>query len=697
MTAVELAPDLQDGFIELRGLATRGIVVPPERIHALIAKMASPLYVAATANDVGALARQSEETLKALLTALQQESAAGAGVSAAEIAAIRQISKAVGGLAARTARTGQENLPANLPPLVFEVSDLIDHFLNGSTLTGIQRVQLHLVEAVIASDPEALICSLAWDRWVQIPAGLFQILGRLSRGGARSPMPDWQATAKHLRLLLETASRMRFPRGAVLINLGTSWGAGYMLNVRNAKREFGIRYAPIVHDTIPVLYPEYCVKGTVQSYVGWLADGFEHADLFLVNSNNTRDDLVRVATQRGVTLNPDDVVVTPLDADLRNPVASDDPLPDALAELPFVLFVSTIEPRKNHLALLDAWEQLTAEIGIDATPFLVCVGAPGWKNKAIFKRVESSEDLTRRVIFLEGVTDPALAALYRRCLFTVYPSFYEGWGLPITESLCHGKTPLLSRVASHPEAGGDFADYFEIGSQAGLTAALRRLITDHDYRRGKDRAIAAGFRARTWSDISAQILNAAARFPVTDATSMPPPLTPPAAVRGTYYSLGTNRAARVDPDMISGEVFRLGHGWTKPQDWGCWTKPAGATLSMRAAPGRTQGYFRLRGPDHRPTVVRVEAAAARTELTLQPGQLKWVGLTFDAPADGRLVIHLRDISPLAFRKLYGDPWSDTTFGVAGFYLCNADDIESRLAFLEHGDWDAPDLADGRDD
>ena len=79
-------------------------------------------------------------------------------------------------------------------------------------------------------------------------------------------------------------------------------------------------------------------------------------------------------------------------------------------------------------------------------------------------------------MFLEGTSDPDLAALYRRCLFTVYPSLYEGWGLPVTESLCYGKTPLLSRVASLPEAGGEFADYFEIGSKVGLAAALKRLV-----------------------------------------------------------------------------------------------------------------------------------------------------------------------------------------------------------------------------
>ncbi|MEI9931042.1 MAG: glycosyltransferase [Rhizomicrobium sp.] len=138
----------------------------------------------------------------------------------------------------------------------------------------------------------------------------------------------------------------------------------------------------------------------------------------------------------------------------------------------FVLFVSTIEPRKNHAFVFTAWLKLLRRHGAKNCPKLVCVGQQGWLNSEAYARLDASEDLKRQVVILSNVSDVMLSKLYEACICTLYPSLYEGWGLPVTESLCFGKVPIVSHVASLPEAGGLFAEYFEMHSERSFWSRL---------------------------------------------------------------------------------------------------------------------------------------------------------------------------------------------------------------------------------
>ncbi|MHA4875417.1 glycosyltransferase, partial [Enterococcus faecium] len=84
-------------------------------------------------------------------------------------------------------------------------------------------------------------------------------------------------------------------------------------------------------------------------------------------------------------------------------------------------------------------------------PDLVCVGGRGWLNDHVYAALDRDPELAEKVRIISGLTDSHLALLYSTCLFTVYLSTYEGWGLPVTESLCYGKVPLLSDTSSLPE------------------------------------------------------------------------------------------------------------------------------------------------------------------------------------------------------------------------------------------------------
>ena len=150
--------------------------------------------------------------------------------------------------------------------MVFDLSDVIDHFRSVRLPTGIQRVQIEIVEHAIrkASFDFSIACfTKEANYWIEIPRGLFATLAFLSAGDFADT--EWKALARRLETAIATAATFVFPSGGILLNLGSSWWLqNYFLGVRHAKARFGIQYVPFIHDLIPMAMPELCVAITLR-------------------------------------------------------------------------------------------------------------------------------------------------------------------------------------------------------------------------------------------------------------------------------------------------------------------------------------------------------------------------------------------------------------------------------------------------
>ena len=595
---------------------------------------------------------------------------------------------------------GQDTAPdATLAPVIFDVTDLFHYYLHARVPTGIQRVQINMISALLgqAEPGIAVVCFSGYtDTWISVPPALFLRLAEMALAGGPPEEAAWLNARVELQILLRGGTAARFARGATLINLGTSWWLrNYFLMVREAKRRYGIRYVPFVHDLIPVLAPEHCIDDLVRDFVAWIIGVFRHADGFLVNSQSTARDLCRVAEDLGYP--PPEPAVIPLDGQVGGlPDATIGGLRDVLAKLgveaPFVLFVSTIESRKNHVLAFRVWQDLLARRGARRTPMLVCVGNPGWLVSAAMARLNSSEALRRKVRILSKVSDADLAMLYQGCLFTIYPSSYEGWGLPITESLCHGKIPITTRVSSLPEAGGEWAEYFEISSVADFHEKVERLIDDRTYRETRERDIRQRFRPRSWSIIAQDLVAAALdRDGELDTQKAHRPgLWPPVLSAGRLMRLSSSQRTAVYPGLFDPEVFRGEGNWQAPEAWGVWMKSPTARLDFRLpaeASANWRLYVGLRGlPDGRALSYEIQVGPGTSSVCgiLASGACCWVPVTVPTGShrDDAVEIVLRstpDSEPPGSRNAEGATFS---LGVIGFYLCQADDIVQRLAFVE---------------
>lgn len=145
----------------------------------------------------------------------------------------------------------------------------------------------------------------------------------------------------------------------------------------------------------------------------------------------------------------------------------------------FILFVGTVEPRKNLVTLVRAFEELTRRT--ELRPQLVIAGQKGWLTDELFALIEQS-GLGPRILFTGYIPDEDLAALYSSCRVCVYPSLYEGFGLPVIEAFACGTPVLTSLTTSLPEVAGDAALLVDPESVDAIAAALARLVGDEALR-----------------------------------------------------------------------------------------------------------------------------------------------------------------------------------------------------------------------
>jgi glycosyltransferase involved in cell wall biosynthesis len=162
----------------------------------------------------------------------------------------------------------------------------------------------------------------------------------------------------------------------------------------------------------------------------------------------------------------------------------------------YLLVVGTIEARKNHTLLYYTYK-LAHQRKI-MLPKLVIVGRRGWLTDDIFTLMTTDPEVAEKFVFLQSANDEELAWLYKHCLFSVYPSFYEGWGLPIAESMAYGVPCLASNTSSMPEIAGDLLTYFSPYSTDGCLEAIVSLLNPKKLVEAKKRV--ARYKPTTWDE-----------------------------------------------------------------------------------------------------------------------------------------------------------------------------------------------------
>jgi glycosyltransferase involved in cell wall biosynthesis len=322
--------------------------------------------------------------------------------------------------------------------------------------------------------------------------------------GATAPLPDWLTP------------------GSTVFLIGGTWGvAGHAELIARAREERHLFVVALIYDLIPIRRPElWAGREHSKSFAAWFDRMMDLADLVLTISDFTKREVLdllkgrparrvipvhRIPLGHGFTI-------------LMNSGVQANDRDDLAPPEEFVLCVSTIEGRKNHGLLLRTWRSLIEELGHDATPRLVLIGRRAWLSNDFFTQLDACDHLGGKIQVVYNCSDQQLKRLYERCLFSIYPSLYEGWGLPVAEALLAGASCLCSNRTSIPEVAGDAVEYFDPEDGPQALALVRSAIVDPRHReRLRDKA--RTFRARSWAETAKECLTViaasrnAVRFP----------------------------------------------------------------------------------------------------------------------------------------------------------------------------------------
>ncbi len=351
--------------------------------------------------------------------------------------------------------------------------------------------------------------SLLRRAWRRLPEDLRAAAWHLGRFLLRTPTRSIRAPQP---AAVAPASPCPFGRGDVLLILGGGWDhPAWGDAVAAAKDAHGLRLAALFHDVIAARMPQFFPAAMPPLFVPWARRLLGMADVVLANSEHTRRDVLGFAAEPGVAPLPPVEVVRwgdelPPDTCSRRPRG----LPAEWGAGPFVLSVGTVEVRKNHWLLYHLWRRLAERHG-ERLPPLVLAGGAGWLTADLLHLLRTDPLVRRRILVLPGLTDAELRWLYQHCLFTMYPSHYEGWGLPVAEALAHGKYCVCSSSSSLPEIAGDLLDYHDPLDLAGCGNLVERALFEPGWLARKEERIRREFRVTTWRTCAASVLEKLAR------------------------------------------------------------------------------------------------------------------------------------------------------------------------------------------
>ena len=275
------------------------------------------------------------------------------------------------------------------------------------------------------------------------------------------------------------------PSGSVFFDIDSVWNSrlkrSWLFPILKQK---GVKIVTQLYDLIPITDPQFCHDNTTANFMMYVGANIKYADLIITNAQTTVKALDDLADKLGVPHKP--AIVVPLSADFTNNGTKDtrEEVDEQAKEIAgkgkYLLMIGTIEPRKNHSIVIDALENGLAEAGMSA----VFAGRIGWNVKALEKRIKTHPLYNKSLFFVEKPSDATVDYLYKNAFAVAFPTFNEGFGLPMIEAFMRGTPVVAYNCTGIPETVTENEGY--IVEPHDLMSAADRIRTICEQRRRPD-------------------------------------------------------------------------------------------------------------------------------------------------------------------------------------------------------------------
>lgn len=382
----------------------------------------------------------------------------------------------------------------NDAPLLLDVSRLVWRRWSGTRATGIDRICLAWLEHY---GPRSQAVIVHRRGQAILPFGTSQALFRLLSRPDRKRADTTAFRASLTALAIRRSAHLRDSldgRGRIWLNAGHT-GLDSPRVVRWARQRH-LRLVPLVHDLIPITHPQYCRPGEDDRHRQRMRTALDLAVGIVTNSNDTLAALGTFAKAEERVV-PRSLAVWP-GTPLQQYVSAFEP-----AEPVFVV-VGTIEGRKNHALLLSIWRRLIDSSHKQPVPKLVLVGRRGWQAEAVIAQLESNS-FGDRVTELGPLDDDRLACLLAGARALLFPSFAEGFGIPLVEALAAGVPVIASDLSVFREIGQGVPELLSVSEPLAWQEAILDYANPNSLRRAKQLRRIAAFTPYGWQDHFKQI------------------------------------------------------------------------------------------------------------------------------------------------------------------------------------------------
>lgn len=362
----------------------------------------------------------------------------------------------------------------------------ITELVNVNFISGIQRVVKEVTTRWIQKEKDIrlLVYNFREKCFYIVDNYKFQIYYSHGRGKKNF------LTNKTMKIIDFNESHIFYDMDSVWMN---PLKRSYLLPLLKSR---GVKIAAHIYDIIPVTEAQYCHEFTVYSFMEYLYSQILYSDLIISNAQATinaincliEDTDVKMINGRVVKLGSDIKKNNHLD-EVKTEIVN------AVGKGKYILMVGTIEPRKNHKFVLQAFDKYLFDDGVH----LILAGRIGWNVFELMEYINHHKELNNKLFYFRDATDQDITYLYENALAVAFPSFNEGFGLPIIEAFERGTPVLASDIPVLREVGKDYCKYFSLNDSQEFVKLVRTYIMNEEiYLNDKEKI--KTYRSETWDE-----------------------------------------------------------------------------------------------------------------------------------------------------------------------------------------------------